>query len=116
MSAFKHAFFFSFFLHAQLTVLQGDIVRVAADAIVHPTNSTYHMEVKWVRLIEFSVQQIFLGSLRGKKKDDFFLAEATGHSPILKLLFFSFQNVFIPMHFFQVKLYLRLVARNSRKR
>ena len=27
----------------QLTVLQGDIVRVSADAIVHPTNSTYHM-------------------------------------------------------------------------
>lgn len=27
----------------QLTVLQGDIVKVAADAIVHPTNSTYHM-------------------------------------------------------------------------
>ncbi|XP_025083826.1 core histone macro-H2A.1-like isoform X1 [Pomacea canaliculata] len=31
------------FLGQKLTVLQGDIVKVAADAIVHPTNSTYHM-------------------------------------------------------------------------
>ena len=27
----------------QLTVLQGDIVKVSADAIVHPTNSAYYM-------------------------------------------------------------------------
>ncbi|KAK7507233.1 hypothetical protein BaRGS_00001168 [Batillaria attramentaria] len=31
------------FLGQKLTVLQGDLVKVAADAIVHPTNSTYHM-------------------------------------------------------------------------
>ncbi|KAK7111174.1 core histone macro-H2A.1-like isoform X1 [Littorina saxatilis] len=31
------------FLGQKLTVLQGDIVKVTADAIVHPTNSTYHM-------------------------------------------------------------------------
>ena len=27
----------------QLTVLQGDLVKVAADAIVHPTNNTFYM-------------------------------------------------------------------------
>lgn len=27
----------------QLTVLQGDLVNVAADAIVHPTNNTFYM-------------------------------------------------------------------------
>ncbi|XP_076459668.1 core histone macro-H2A.1-like [Babylonia areolata] len=31
------------FLGQKLTVLQGDIVKVSADAIVHPTNSTYHL-------------------------------------------------------------------------
>ncbi|KAL8592666.1 hypothetical protein ACOMHN_037606 [Nucella lapillus] len=31
------------FLGQKLTVLQGDIVKVYADAIVHPTNSTYHL-------------------------------------------------------------------------
>lgn len=27
----------------QLTVVQGDLVKVTADAIVHPTNDTYYM-------------------------------------------------------------------------
>ncbi|XP_046364973.1 core histone macro-H2A.1-like isoform X1 [Haliotis rufescens] len=31
------------FLGQKMTVLQGDIVKMTADAIVHPTNSTYHM-------------------------------------------------------------------------
>ncbi|XP_067671099.1 core histone macro-H2A.1-like isoform X1 [Haliotis asinina] len=31
------------FLGQKMTVLQGDIVKMSADAIVHPTNSTYHM-------------------------------------------------------------------------
>ena len=30
-------------IYLQITVLQGDIGKVSADAIVHPTNSTYHM-------------------------------------------------------------------------
>ncbi|KAJ8318016.1 hypothetical protein KUTeg_003107, partial [Tegillarca granosa] len=31
------------FLGQRMTVIQGDIVKITADAIVHPTNSTYHM-------------------------------------------------------------------------
>ncbi|KAK7003757.1 core histone macro-H2A.1-like isoform X1 [Biomphalaria glabrata] len=31
------------FLGQKLTVMQGDIVKMVADAIVHPTNSTYHL-------------------------------------------------------------------------
>ncbi|XP_012944015.1 core histone macro-H2A.1-like isoform X1 [Aplysia californica] len=31
------------FLGQKLTVMQGDLVKTVADAIVHPTNSTYHM-------------------------------------------------------------------------
>ena len=27
----------------QLTVIQGDIVKVSADAIVHPTNNSFYM-------------------------------------------------------------------------
>ena len=30
-------------LYFQLTVLQGDIVKVTADAIVHPTSSNFYM-------------------------------------------------------------------------
>lgn len=41
--SFQACVFFFLFLHVQLTVFQGDIVRVAADAIVHLTNSIYHM-------------------------------------------------------------------------
>lgn len=31
------------FLGQRMTVIQGDLVKITADAIVHPTNSTYHM-------------------------------------------------------------------------
>ncbi|XP_059168350.1 core histone macro-H2A.1-like isoform X2 [Physella acuta] len=31
------------FLGQKLTVMQGDLVKMSADAIVHPTNGTYHM-------------------------------------------------------------------------
>ena len=48
----------AFILPFQLTVIQGDLVKVAADAIVHPTNNTLFMGGEVGKSIEFNQSEL----------------------------------------------------------
>ena len=62
----------------QLTVIQGDITKVAADAIVHPTNNSFYMGGEVGRAIEKAGGAKFAEEVKDLQKKHGDLATSDG--------------------------------------